>query len=131
MDEQISALIEATIAQTKAEQERSRLEDERIKIDKERLEGERAKLKMLNEILLEVRKTNENIDSELLPSSKTVAKLMPILLEIQRIVIMKVVSSPNQDEEIRRLKDLLTAMNNDFNISISGDVEKVIGQQKK
>ena len=131
MDEQLKQLLDATIAQTKAEEEKIRLEKERIKIEDERTRTEKVKLETLNTILAEIRAANKNINDELVPASKVTVQIMPILLEIQRIVIMRVVSSANQDEEIKRLKDLLAAMNNDLSISISGDVDKLIGQKNR
>lgn len=124
MDEQILALIEATRAQTKIEEEKQRL-------DHERLENDRAKLNILNDILSEVRRSNHSINEELLPAARITTRLMPVLLEIQRVVIMRVVSSTNQEEEIKRLKDLLPLLaTTDFNFNVSGSVDSVIGQQK-
>lgn len=124
MDEQILALIEATKAQTKVEEEKQRL-------DRERIENEKTKINLLNDILIEVRRINHHVNEELLPAARITTRLMPVLLEIQRVVILRVVSSTNQDEEIKRLKELLPMLaSNDFSFNVSGNVDSVIGQKK-
>lgn len=123
MDEQILALIEATKAQTRVEEEKQR-------IDHERIENEKAKLNLLNDILAEVRRTNHGINEELLPAARITNRLMPILLEIQRVVIMRVVSSTNQEDEIKRLKDLIPMLTTDFNFNVSGNVDNITGQKR-
>lgn len=124
MDEQILALIEATRAQTKIEEERQRL-------DRERIENEKTKINLLNDILAETRRTNHHVNEELLPAARITTRLMPVLLEIQRVVILRVVSSSNQEEEIKRLKELLPILaTNDFNFNVGGSVDNITGQRK-
>lgn len=131
MDIQINELIEATREQAKYELARVRLEEERLVSEKLRLDEERRKAAAMELLLKELTVTNDLIRNKILPNSTEQSRLLSINAEIQKIILLTLMTISDKAEERERLKIILSALgSSDIKIDVRGDAEKIIGKKE-
>lgn len=130
MDQQISDLIEATREQTSYELTRIRLEEERLALEKLRLEEEKRKALSLELLLNEVTVTNSLIRNDLLPGSAEQNRVLSTTVEIQRIILLVLITISDKSEERERLQTILSSLNpSNIKIDVKGNAENITGKR--
>jgi hypothetical protein len=122
---------EAAKAQARAELQKTEALQRQIEETQRLREAEEERLTLLEQILAEVQATNEILNSVVSPTLDRNATAIKIILEIQRLIIPKLVIGTQSEEEVKRLVELLkSATSHEINIrserdtNIQGDVNE-------
>jgi hypothetical protein len=128
--QEILELQRAILAQTEAARSQAtadlaRAEAERLHAEEVRKlrEAEEERIKQTEMVLKEIKHTNELIEKVLGPHITSNAAALRIILEIQRIILPRLVDGDHNEAEIVRLMDLIKTIGSyDLNINASRDV---------